>query len=185
MKLTAIVATKVKNDVQVGWSAATEINSSSFDIERSVDGANFIKAGTALSNNNINGSAYSFTDLYAALLLNSGTLYYRLKMIDMDGSFSYSPVVIVKLGNQQTPTLEALRNPFAGAVTLKLYVDKTQPVKMSIADLQGKVLMTESRTFATGVHLVTVKNSDQLASGMYIAIVEVDGVRHAVRLVKQ
>ena len=103
----------------------------------------------------------------------------------MDGSFSYSPVVIVKLGNQQTPTLEALRNPFAGAAMLKLYVDKTQPVKVSLADLQGKVLMTESRTFAAGVHLVTVKNSDQLASGMYIAIVEVDGVRHAVRLVKQ
>jgi parallel beta-helix repeat protein len=185
VKLTAIVATKVKNDVQVGWTTATEINSSSFDIERSVDGANFIKAGTTLSNNNINGSAYSFTDLNAALLPNSGTLYYRLKMIDMDGSFSYSPVVIVKLGNQQTPTLEALRNPFAGAAMLKLYVDRTQPVKVSIADLQGKVLMTESRTFAAGVHLVTVKNSDQLASGMYIAIVEVDGVRHAVRLVKQ
>lgn len=185
VKLTAIFATKVKNDVQVGWSTATEINSSSFNIERSVDGITFIKAGTTLSNNNINGSVYSFRDLNAVLLPNSGILYYRLKMIDMDGSFSYSPVVIVKLGNQQTPTLEALRNPFAGAAMLKLYVDRTQPVKMSIADLQGKVLITESRTFAAGVHLVSVENSDQLASGMYIAIVEVDGVRHAVRLVKQ
>lgn len=116
---------------------------------------------------------------------NSGTLYYRLKMMDIDGSYRYSEVVVVKLGNQSTLTVEALRNPFAGAAMLKMHVDKTQSVKISIADLQGKVILTESRTFAAGVHLVTIKNSDQLASGMYIAIVEVDGMRHAIRLVKQ
>jgi len=185
VKLIAMFATKVKNDVQVGWSTATEINSHRFEIERSVNGTSFSTAGTVLAKNDLNGAVYGFTDLNAALLPNTGTLYYRLKMMDIDGSFSYSPIAIVKLSNGQHSIVEVLRNPFAGPATLKLNLSETQPVRVMISDLQGKVLTTETKTLQPGFHLFTIKNSDQLAAGMYIAIVEIDGIRHAVRLIKQ
>lgn len=82
---------KSLNTVVVNFSTANEVNVDGFRIERSTDGRNYI-AKVAL--NAINLSAvnhYVYTDFTP----NFGINYYRLKLIDYDGSFTYlSPVAI-------------------------------------------------------------------------------------------
>jgi hypothetical protein len=78
----------VKNQqVDLKWSTANEINVQGFDIEKSIDGKNFNKINFVSASNQLKAN-YNTT----VLLLN-GAAYYRLKIIDNDGKYTYSNVV--------------------------------------------------------------------------------------------
>ncbi len=74
----------------LNWTTATEKNSSRFEIEHSLDNVNFKKLGTvkAIGNSNLQVN-YEYTD---AGFVKGMVNYYRLKMIDMDNTFTYSAV---------------------------------------------------------------------------------------------
>lgn len=72
------------------WSTASERGASHFDIERSRDGKTFEKVGEVKAKGET--ANYAFTDSKAV----SGTLYYRLKMVDFDGTTDYSKIVSVQ-----------------------------------------------------------------------------------------
>lgn len=77
------------------WKTAEEVNTSHFSIERSTDGQPYVAIGNVAAAGS-GASSYTFTDANTV----NGNNYYRLKMIDIDGSFKYSPVVIVKFANR-------------------------------------------------------------------------------------
>ena len=89
IKLESISASKVGNDNLIEWVSGTEINGSYFEVQRSMDARNFEAIGKV--NVSGNNSKYSFKDIDQEV----NTTYYRLKMVDKNGSFSYSNVVIV------------------------------------------------------------------------------------------
>ena len=79
-----------KNEVQLDWVTTNEINSDRFDVERSANGINFSKIGTVAANNNgAVTNRYTLTDPSPL----AGNNFYRLKEIDLNGRFIYSPVV--------------------------------------------------------------------------------------------
>ncbi|WP_165759037.1 beta strand repeat-containing protein [Niastella yeongjuensis] len=73
------------------WKTADEENTSVFEIERSSDGVNHAKIGSVTAMGD-GAHSYSFTDDNPA----AGNNYYRLKMVDRDGKFTYSKLVLVK-----------------------------------------------------------------------------------------
>jgi pimeloyl-ACP methyl ester carboxylesterase len=79
--------------INVSWSTSMELNNSHFDIEHSIDGRIFIKAGSVPATNFPNGSNYSFDDYHYI----TGKNYYRIKQIDTDGKRSYSAIVVVNV----------------------------------------------------------------------------------------
>lgn len=100
--LTALVS---QNAVQITWSTATEINNNFFTIERSTDGVNFTSIGTVQgSGNSSTVKNYSFIDNS----LVNGTIFYRLKQTDFDGTTkTFSPQsinVCLPLGNISSPS---------------------------------------------------------------------------------
>lgn len=72
------------------WSTASERGTSHFDIERSRDSKTFEKVGEVKAKGEV--ANYAFTDSKAV----SGTSYYRLKMVDFDGTTDYSKIVSVQ-----------------------------------------------------------------------------------------
>ena len=87
------------NTVLLNWKTENEINTSHFVIERSTDGIRYSGIGNVTANgrNNAGGSFnYSFTD-NDAVNQSSQRLYYRLKMVDIDGSLKYSNIVSVSM----------------------------------------------------------------------------------------
>ncbi|MFL5728296.1 MAG: beta strand repeat-containing protein, partial [Cytophagaceae bacterium] len=75
--------------VMLSWLTASEQNNSHFDVERSLDGINFAKIGQVDGNGtSLQNKSYNFTDLTAA----PGTSYYRLRQVDLNGSYTYSGV---------------------------------------------------------------------------------------------
>ncbi|MDO7877570.1 right-handed parallel beta-helix repeat-containing protein [Hymenobacter sp. ASUV-10] len=87
--LTAFTARAVKAGAELTWHTASEQNSARFDIERSRDGQHFEKIGEEQARgNSAHLTIYSLLDKQ----LPAGTIYYRLRQVDRDGSASYSPV---------------------------------------------------------------------------------------------
>lgn len=79
---------------QLEWSTGVEDNFQMFVIERSADGRTFFSVGQVNATGSY--SQYEFTDA-SPLLDNQRTFYYRLKMVDRDGTYRYSEVREVSL----------------------------------------------------------------------------------------
>lgn len=77
--------------VRLAWATVSEKNSAAFDVERSLDGFGFERLGTVVTATDSSNTlrTYGFVD---ARLPGAARLYYRLKQVDGDGTFAYSPV---------------------------------------------------------------------------------------------
>ncbi|MBK6621239.1 MAG: T9SS type A sorting domain-containing protein [Saprospirales bacterium] len=105
-------------DVDLLWSTASESNNEGFDIERSANARDwetiaFVPGAGTTSEK----QEYQFTDpAYAMASAGAALIYYRLKQRDYDGSFEYSPVRTIELGNQNG--IRVYPNPADEEVTI-------------------------------------------------------------------
>jgi hypothetical protein len=80
---------KISNkDVNLTWETTNEINTNNYEVEKSFDGNNWINIGIVIAKNITGTNSYSLTDKNP----NYGINYYRLKMNDKDGKYTYSPI---------------------------------------------------------------------------------------------
>ncbi|MEJ7684952.1 MAG: hypothetical protein WKG06_45325 [Segetibacter sp.] len=123
----------VNNTVNLQWSAANEIDSLHYEIERSIDGVNFSFLGRVNAGNNPDSlQQYVFNDDKPY----QGVNYYRLKQIDKDGRFNYSKIVNVSL--DKTGVLYVMfPNPAAYKSTLRVLANMKQ-VTIRLNDALGR-----------------------------------------------
>jgi len=148
--------------VNLAWHTASEKNSARFDIERSLDGTTFSKLGAVAANGTTTvAHSYSFRD--AQLPLGATTLYYRLRQIDLDGTYAFSPVRVVGVaGAGSTSTLALFPNPTQAAATL---TGAPAQVAVQVLDALGRVVYTTT-TAADGTASLDLPAS--LPSGVYV-----------------
>jgi hypothetical protein len=101
VKLTSFTAKGLSNNkVVLNWNTSQEKNSSHFTIEKSLDGKDFSDAGIVFSmGNSEQPQQYSFTDELRAG--ENGIIYYRLKMVDVDGNSQHSAIKVVRIGEEK------------------------------------------------------------------------------------
>jgi hypothetical protein len=98
-------------NVKLTWTTAQEINNKGFEVEMSENGLAYQKIAF------IDGKGTSnTTNDYQLSTINQNDAYYRLKQIDFDGKFTYSPVVFV----EGVETLKVYPNPNKGNFTVEL-----------------------------------------------------------------
>ncbi len=115
------------------WQTISETNNQGFEIEKSMDGVNFDKIAFVDGAGTHRGlKEYAFVD---QVFLESA--YYRLKQIDFDGQFAYSPIAYVD--QTQTVPFRVYPNPVAERVVVQSGATG-QNLTLSLTDLQGKVL---------------------------------------------
>ena len=95
VQLLTFNAIKQHKKVLLQWTTGNELNADSYIVERSADGTGYQPIGTVPAFNSVNTNNYSLTDLQPLAGLN----LYRLKMMDRDGKFSYSPIRKIDFGN--------------------------------------------------------------------------------------
>ncbi len=155
------------------WVTSTEINTSLFNIQRSKDGRIF----TTIGNVHAKGiGTYSFNDL----LLNKFTkdiLYYRLEVVDKDGSKKYSVVKEMSTDNEKS-AIVVWPNPTKGNVTVEGISIKS----IRIIDNTGRMVFLKNN--ATPVSNATI-DTKSLANGIYfIQIIQSNGTLKTQKLVK-
>ncbi|WP_369811078.1 T9SS type A sorting domain-containing protein [Hymenobacter aranciens] len=113
VELTRFTATAQASSVATAWSTASEKNSAYFEVERSADGRTFTPIGRVeAAGFSSTPRSYSLRDAQPL----PGLSYYRLRLVDADATFSYSPVVAVRFtGKADAPTVVAYPNPSQGS----------------------------------------------------------------------
>ncbi|GAA4378380.1 hypothetical protein GCM10023186_14870 [Hymenobacter koreensis] len=161
--LTAFSATATGHRaVRLAWVTATETNSARFEVERSLDGSHFAPIGTvAAAGHSSAPRRYELLD--AALPTNAVALYYRLRQVDQDDTFSHSPVRVVTLTAPFAATsLTLAPNPsrtttLAGApagAAVAVYDALGRQVLMATADATGTALLVMPGGCPAGVYVV-------------------------------
>ncbi len=156
VKLIELKGRNENNFNTIYWKTAQEINSSSFEVELSKDGMNFTKIGeqAAAGNSNIILS-YSFK--HRPVYERS---FYRLKMIDFDGSSEYSSVISIASGTNK------LMNIYPNPVSDNFFVERTNGHdfdQLVIFDLAGKKVFEKKGNSSS----VSVQS---LAKGIYTVV---------------
>jgi glucose/arabinose dehydrogenase len=127
---------QVTNGNNLSWQTSFEQNLKQFEVEYSEDNAAFTSAGIVAARNVQNGAGYSFTHN----INNTKRIYYRLKMVDLDGRFEYSNTITLDvttpLKNYVSPTIIVNGNV---SVFLVESFDRVE-----LIDLQGKILRKQS-----------------------------------------
>jgi hypothetical protein len=183
VKLTNFSAQYNNQFITLTWKSAQEINFSYYILERSIDG-NIYTTASQISGKaqNDDGADYSYVDYDVAG--NSGLIYYRLKMVDIDGRFTYSVIRIVRLKEQpQTIAITAYPNPVINELRINIpYAWQGRKVTYEVFNSNGRLL--KRLTSANSSQTETV-NVNDLAPGIYLVSVTCNGVKAQQKAVKQ
>jgi Secretion system C-terminal sorting domain len=174
IELTTFTAKPNNSTVNLAWQTASEKGNSHFDIERSANGKDWSKIGMVKGSGTSQQKLdYRFTDEGPLSILN----YYRLKQVDLDGQFNYSPVVTAVVGKGKLKGI--FPNPTTDKVTL-VGNDLTNDDVVTIFDLNGRNIKTQK---VSGSQI----DVSDLAKGFYIlSISDINGQSvDRVRFVKQ
>ncbi|MEO6541218.1 MAG: hypothetical protein ABIN74_09520, partial [Ferruginibacter sp.] len=144
------------------WQTAREINSKLFEVEWSYDGSTYSTIATVRATGNINeNKEYQYTHPFPA----GGNNFYRLKIKDMDGSFSYSPVVQLKITISKIQTI-IFPNPVTDLLNLNIQSPKTGPLLLYLCTSDGKNVAKKTFFINKGNNKLTW-NIPGMAAGLY------------------
>lgn len=155
VSFVSFTAEKKLSDALLKWSTTNEVNNAFFEIEYSIDGRNFSKAGTvAAANNGSVANSYSFM----VKDLTAGKYYFRIKQVDKDGQFDYSKTITLEIDNKVAVSLYP--NPVKDQ--LNIYTAKNIYNTAYIINSTGKILKTITLTAST-----TQVDVSSLSTGIY------------------
>jgi hypothetical protein len=128
------------------WTTSYEENLSNFVVQRSADGKSFDDRAVIFSDGNTDSRRqYVFTDNISDLDngLNSGQVYYRLKLVSLDGQTGYSQTLVVLFSNEGSKAkMVAYPNPAVSELRVVLPADcQNKPVSFSVYDTSGRLMM--------------------------------------------
>lgn len=173
---------KQNDNIILDWATSNEINVAGFQIERSADGTAYEKIGEVpASINSVTYKAYNFTDLQPLQTNN----YYRLKMVDVDGSFKYSNVLA--FAGKAVKGISASNvspNPFTDVVNFSLSLDSRTSVNLQIIDLTGRVMATKNIQCKPGQNQIKCDGLSRLSPGIYYLIIKIPGASLQQKIIK-
>ncbi|MCK6614688.1 MAG: immune inhibitor A [Ignavibacteriaceae bacterium] len=165
VELTSFTAVNSVGNALLRWTTVTEQNNAGFAIERSTDGIAWEQAGYIRgAGTTTEQKEYQFTEP-----ITGGTIHYRLKQIDFNGSYSYyGPVTLSASAPEKFELLGNYPNPFNPETSIRFSLPEAGSVSLIVYDVNGNEIkkLIEGRMEA-GYHSVPF-NSGGLASGVYI-----------------
>lgn len=186
VELMSFNAALQNNNVLLTWATASEQNNSHFEVEMSRNPkSGFEKVGRVDSkgSNSMTRLDYEFTHRLGNL---TGTIYYRLKQVDVDGTTDYSKVVAVNVKAREV-LQQVLVAPNPINYNSKLYVSAEVSGKANLVvySMTGKKVYAKEVELQEGPNEVQLPVYEKLNKGMYILSVELNGQVSQVKLVKE
>jgi hypothetical protein len=166
VELTAFEGTYKNGEVHLSWRTASELNNAGFEVERSLDRETFTQVGFVRGNGTTTeAQSYTFVDRST---FNAEKVYYRLKQVDFDGQFEYSPIVEV---NVTMPAKFALMqnypNPFNPTTNIAYELPVAAKVVLKVYDVLGREVATLINQEQAAGRYVQPFNASALSSGIY------------------
>jgi photosystem II stability/assembly factor-like uncharacterized protein len=141
------------NAILLTWQTASEVRFHHFELEHSPDSKSWAK----LMDKEAKGSASAYQTLDEKPIF--GVNYYRLKMVDTDGTFTYSKIVAIELSKPYSKEWVLFPNPVKDKLFISGNEDVSGSVNVQIVDISGKILhSTTIQQLRTGLAINNLPN---------------------------
>jgi len=164
MQLSSLQAVYQTGQVQLSWYVYGTSNARSFTIEYSPDGRTYATAGQVTATGSNETTRYQFVH-YTNL---TGTIFYRIRETDADGTVYYSSTLLVKAGNSLNSSLLVFPNPFTSNVQINLQLEKTGTVQIALYDAGGRQVKKLERQGMAGNNTIVINDLSMLQPGVYL-----------------
>lgn len=165
---------------ELRWVTAGESNTSRFEVEwRSSTTSTFTKIGTVAAAGNSSSTLH-----YDFLHTNTvaGNNYYRLKMIDIDGQFTYSSTIRLS-SNAIAQSLSVFPNPASSVLNISATVERDETVLFKLIDSYGRIVFSRQSLLRKGSNAFTWDIS-RVTKGIYYLVSNMNNAA-AVKIIKQ
>lgn len=172
LKLLSFTGKIIDENIVLNWSTINEVNTDYFTIERSINGLSFSNEGTISSMNNTS-SIHHYQ--YQVKNPANGINYFKLKMVDKDGKFSYSNIIKIQTG--ALTTFSILSNPVKDNLNITgLKIGAT----LALYDNAGKMVLQKNirdQSFSMDISF--------LSNGIYYLTYSNNGLIESKKIIKQ
>lgn len=164
LKLISFQAVKTHAQVQLDWKTENEINVSRFEVQRSLNGTSFDVIGTVQSaSGNQSTFVYSYIDKQPV----SGANYYRLRMIDNDGKYTYSKVLLIRSDAQVKQSISIYPNPAVNQATMSFISEQQGSATILVLSIHGNLMAKQQVQVKRGENAVSLNGITNLSAGVY------------------
>jgi len=167
VNLLSFSATYNNEHALLKWATDNEVNFEKFIIERSNSGRDFSPIAERMAKGKNGRNEYDWIDDLTTATGND--FYYRLKMLDFDGKFSYSPIIMVKKEAKSISGITINPNPvISTATSVRFTSRRSASVEFKVIDISGKTVLRQINKVYDGNNSVTIGNLKKLQPGTYI-----------------
>lgn len=185
VSLTSFEATKVQKDVLLTWDTASEINNHYFNIELAI-GEEGVRQNQFETIGTVTGSGttniphhYEFMDKQPNKI---GDRYYRLRQVDLDGQYEYSPIVLVSFPADSK--VDVFPNPFCSVLKLHYQTSTARNLTIQLVNAKGQTVLSTKHYATEGVQIFDIPVERNLPDGNYYLKIPEDKQFHSSRLIK-
>jgi hypothetical protein len=169
--------------VNLNWVTGHEKDLSHFVVERSTNGKDYEEAGIVFAMGNSTAvQEYNFSD--PANTSSKGVIYYRLRMMDSQKHFQFSPVRLVRIGDAPTEvTVQAYPNPVVNELRVTVPASwQNKQVSYEVYNMNGNMIKRISTNNASQTETLNVK---ELGTGTYVVKAYTQNESASQRIVKR
>ncbi|MBL7702385.1 MAG: T9SS type A sorting domain-containing protein [Ferruginibacter sp.] len=158
---------QANDKVPLSWTIIATTPVDRFEVERSTDNRNFIKAGTVSQTVNLNvQQTFNFTDDVSSV--SKEVIYYRIKVIGKAGEIQYSNILVIRKQQSAKPTLTIAPNPANEYVSIGFYADKETDITIRLLDESGKMVLVQKQKVSRGSNTLQLTGLSKYSNGNYM-----------------
>jgi hypothetical protein len=164
LKLTSLTGLGSNCNAIINWKTSNEFNTGKFIIEQSTNGVQFTERKSVNARNNFIDNEYQ-----SEVTQNSEHAYYRLKIIDINGDFHYSSIIMVKTSCDAGNSISVYPNPIGESVSINLSVTTTYRGLLNIIILNaaGQKVIVKQINVLDAANAISI-DTKKLKSGIYL-----------------
>jgi Secretion system C-terminal sorting domain/FG-GAP repeat len=167
----------------INWTTAYEESSDYFGVERSIDGINYTEVGTVkAADNSALNITYHYSDNISSV--TSDIYYYRLRLVDLSGSVSYSGTIRIDLGNSEFRAVVS-PNPFTDNLRVNIEDPTQEPAELTVKDLNGKLVGQMNIALIKGDNSIFINEIDNSPGGIYFITIKTPTRLQTIKILKQ
>ena len=181
VKLISFAGNLNNNKISLQWAVAENENNDHFEVEKSIDGNDFITAAIVMASEKSGTEGYSLNET-----MKSEKVYYRLRMFDNNRVATFSKTLLFENKIITTGSgLKIVNNPAIDKLSLSLSSTNDQSLEIKVYDLAGHMQLNQKINVYQGGNLINLPLSSTFKTGMYAVEVSSGSERQVAKFLKQ
>ena len=172
LDILSFTAVRKGDNIDLTWVTSNEKNISRFAIERSLDATVFSSIAELHARGGEMQQRYQATDV--AVNNDGGKIYYRLKIVEDNGSFYYSPTVATGQKASNQGIVNIYPTVFTDKLFLTVSAESEGDALFTLVDISGRKVVEYKEFLRPGIQNVTIPNLSGLSSGLYLLSMELN-----------